>query len=389
MKQFFNTRKEFIKAISVLAIAMALILILGYVVKILPQKPDYIVTLHYYTLNDTFTVPVSYGIQYKKTTKLADRKSLIKTTYEKLSRPDNAYNKVIYSPAEDWELNNIMLEGGKLTLWLKSKQKYKSRGTSYDNNLLHSLVATYETVPDIKRLTLVFLDRDDSVISLGGGLDTSNIDFNDKKIFTYANIIQRYPINASSSRSAIDLKNFIPKIIIDNTRTQYVRVYLYDKRLKLLAPVDIAIAPDESPDDILLKTLVSGPGWLKDEYHAARKQYKIKSYNRIYDELVFFESPLMNVKIKKAQRLGGRVDLDMDEKFITIASNPKEFNRFLESVTHSYADSYSDLFDVKYFYFTVNGAVPKIKDWEYSTDKPMILKKDINLMDGMLWPQKK
>ncbi len=388
MKKFFNTKKELVRALSVLVVIMAFIFALGYVIKVLPQKPDYIVTLHYYTLNDTFTVPISYGIKYGHP-KLSDQKNLVATIFAKLSKPDNAYNKVIYSPVEDWELNNIIIDGEKLTLWLKSKQKYKARGTAYDNNLLHSLVATYDTMPHAKKLTLVFMDTDDSIISLGGGLDTSNIDLNDKKVFVYANIIERYPVNASGSKSNFDIKRFIPQVLLDNTRTQYVKVYLLDKRLNLLVPVDIMVTADEDPDEVILKTLSSGAGWLRDEYKVMKKQYRIKAYKPVYSELEFFVSPLSGVNIKKAKRLGGRVDVDMNTVFVSLYSKPNEYNRFIEAVTHSYADSYSDIFDVKYFYFTVDGVVPKIKGWEYSADKPLLLKPHINLMDDMLWPAKK
>lgn len=388
MKKFFNTKKELVRAISVLAVIMFFILTLGYVVKILPEKPDYIVTLHYYTLNDTFTVPISYGIKYGNP-KLSNQKSLVTAIFAKLSKPDNAYNKVIYSPVEDWDLNNILIDGDKLTLWLKSKQKYKARGTSYDSDLLHSLVATYETMPHVRKLTLVFLDTDDNIISLGGGMDTTNIDLNDPKMFVFANIIERYPVNKPGNKSNFDLKRFIPQVLIDNTRTQYVKVYLYDKRLNLLVPVDIMVTADEDPDEIILKTLSSGTAWLLDEYNDIKKQYRIKAYKPVYSELEFFVSPLSGVTVKKAKRLGARVDVDMDKAFISLYSKPKEYNRFVEAITHSYSDSYSDMFDVKYFYFTVDGAVPVIKGWEYSTDKPMLLKKHINLMDEMLWPAKK
>jgi hypothetical protein len=233
------------------------------------------------------------------------------------------------------------------------------------------------------------MDTDDSIISLGGGLDTSDIDLNDKKIFVYANIIERYPVNASGSKSNFDIKRFIPQVLLDNTRTQYVKVYLLDKRLNLLVPVDIMVTADEDPDEVILKTLSSGAGWLLDEYKVMKKQYRIKAYKPVYSELEFFASPLSGVNIKKAKRLGGRVDVDMNPAFVSLYSKPNEYNRFIEAVTHSYADSYSDIFDVKYFYFTVDGVVPKIKGWEYSADKPMLLKQHINLMDDMLWPAKK
>ncbi len=307
---------------------------LGYLVKILPQKHPVYITYYYLAPGGTLLVPVSRQISLKE--ERLSRERLAREVIVDLFTPPK--NLTLYSalPTGMW-IEKVALEGDTAEAWLHFVKGAVPQGTGPETQMVNAMVLSMTSVPGVRKVRFHFINPDNTP-------------------WESQHLALQEPLSPPEAWN-----QWAPEKELRNAdeKPRWLRAYWMTREDHLLVPVGVILPKDAGEDAALARFLVSGPG----------KDTVLSALTSALPE---------GVRIKQVKRLGTRVDIDFNDKFLVLLrQDPQGAQRVLDAVFSSYADSFML---AKYFFITVEGNNLPRELWAHDPEKPLLKPAVINLM---------
>ncbi len=307
---------------------------LGYLVKILPQKHPVYITYYYLAPGGSLLVPVSRQISLKE--ERLSRERLAREVIVDLFTPPK--NLTLYSalPTGMW-IEKVALDGDTAEAWLHFVRGAVPQGTGPETQMVNGMVLSMTSVPGVKKVRFHFINPDNSP------WESQHLALQD-------------PVSPPEEWNRWATEKELRSA---GDKPRWLRTYWMTREDRLLVPVDVILPKGKREEDALAHLLVSGP----------EKDSALEALTSVFPE---------GVRINGVKRLGPRVDIDFNEKFLELLrTDPQGAQRVLDAVFSSYVDSFML---AKHFYITVEGKNLPRELWPYDPEKPLLKPAVINLM---------